>query len=945
MRKLFTLFFFLVAVSFFAGQVYEKVIFKSGNWLIDQQDFDEKQVLVIRYEGSMDLLRTVIPVERKDTVNFSIDSDTVLKSIYLACEGTKDQKITIEGDGKTFGPYQTTRMESGEYVFEPSTEIILKKGNYVMKFSDPSILIQDPITGPAVVITGIDVELYKSSLKEDVEDGPQSKSKETPSGDTAAKETITPTLSGQSTLFENKPAQKLSTTTQIQKKPIQFTIKESTFLEQVAIDLLLEPSDLPETSIVIYDKNNKPYGPYYMKELDTKNGIIFFNPMVVLESGTYTIKMSDESAINYEKDGKPIYALKSFPYDPPFDFTGTYRINFKVIRVRTLRGASEKTTLDVKMFEVGLIDHGDFLELVGKIDLKEAVQLLQEQTGREIKASYEGQVFPFSQACEIIERSKESVKCQFSLQLNLTKTPIVNRFMVGETTAVVVLTFSTRSGLTPSVMISGNAKYVRIEDPYLGTDINDYVITGDGYRSWEKLPAFVINALNKKFGSAGNIPGPASAEQAATGLLFPPLIAAIGYALQELLKPKPGGVAEVFSDYTRAARGAARRAAAKEAAMEASEESGSISQESFEPTEEYEEPEEIYEEAHEEVYEEPSTVVQEQPLEQKYPEQEVKIPEKPEPLTVTVIADYTGRTKEVTYDPETDQWITEDGNLFDWEVYEKVALPNMEKDREWIEQQRKKMMEPTKIEKAKEDAHEKYIQNLEKKYGVSRDKLKDVISQSIDKNQQEAQKFNDDAKWYDDAYKAAKVTQIIADNAVDGLASFTGTPGKLVRAAYKAAKAFVPDEKGEGITLGKVISTGTDITSDFVKFSSPWKEAAFKTAGSSIGGAVDDGLEGFGENLVDSAVSNSFEAFAKTIGGKGYGDDVGKYKASWWNPELSNLAVPTTFRNADILTSSTGKDISRLVAGKIYREMKLQGAKSAMAYASEMHIKPMYKGD
>ncbi len=918
LKKLLTLLFFTITVSFFANQVYEKVIFKSGSWLIDQQDFEGKQILVIRHEGGIDLLR-VIPEQRKDSVSFSIDSDIVLRSVYLACEDAKSQKITIEGQGKTFGPYQTARMEGGEYIFEPDTEIVLKKGSYVIKFSDPSILIHDPITGPAVVVTGIDAELYKSSLKQNDEE-----------------ESI---VAGQSTLLENKPAQKLGTIPQSQKKPIQFTIEEGILIEQMAIDLISKPVDLPKTFIVIYDKSNRSYGPYYVKELDDENMIIFFEPMVALKPDTYTVRMSDESAINYDRDGRPIYALKSFEY---FDFTGTYKMNFKVTRVRTLKGASEKTTLDVKLFEVGLIDHGDFIELVGKIDLAEVVNILQEQTGRKISASYEGQVFPFSQACEIVERSKESVKCRFSLRFNFTNMPIVNRFIFGEANALVVMTFSTRPGLAPGVTISGSAKYLRTYDPHLGTDINDYVISGDGYRVLEKLPAFVINAMSKNFASAGNIPGPGSAEQAATGLLFPPLIAAIGYALQELLKPKPGGVSQVFADYTRAARGAARRAAAREAAKDSS----SVSQEASEPVEEefeeeefeeeQQEPEQTYEEAQQEVQKETSEPRQEQPQEQT---------KQPAPVTLTVVADHTGRTKEVTYDPETDQWITEDGNLFNWEVYEKIVLPNLEKDRAWIEKQREKMMEPTRIE-SEPSEKEKYIQNLEKKYGVSRQNLREHISKDIDENLGAFQKFKNNADWYDSAYKVAKGTQIIADNAIDGLAACTGVYGKSVRAVYKAAKAFVPDEDGKGITFGKAIETGADIASDFIPFSSPWKEAAFKTAGAAIGGGVDEGWKGFGKKLVESGVSNSFEAFAKTIGGKGYGDDVSSFKSKWWNPEMSNLMIPTgSSKNVGLLTSSSGKDISGLVSGKIVREIKLQGTKTAAAFTSEMYVKPWISGD
>ncbi len=933
MKRVFILFLSLVVVSSLASQVYEKIIYKSGSWLIDQQDFEGKQILVIRYEGALDLLKTFIPIEHKDSVSFNVNSDVVLKSIYLACKDAKTQRITIESQGMTFGPYETTRMESGEYIFEPSTEILLKKGSYTLNFSSPSILVTDSLTGPAVVITGFDAELYKSFWKQEVVEGQKATHQQS-----AQKTQPEPVFLGQNVLFENIPAQKIGTNTQIQKKPIQFTLKDSAFLEEVAIDLLFEPADLPETSIVIYDKGDKSYGPYYVRRVDTNKGIIFFSPMVVLQPNTYTVKISDESALNYEKDGKPIYALKSFPYDPPYDFTGTYKINFKVTRIMTLKGSSEKTTLDVKLFEVGVIDHGDFIELVGKIDLREVIQILEEQTKRKVQASYEGQVFPFSQRCEIVESSKEYVKCQFPLQLDFTNIPLVNKFITGQMSTIVVLTFKTRPGLTPGLTIAGSAKYIRIDDPHLGTDINDYAITGDGYRISEKLPPFVVNALNKNFGSAGNIPGPGSAEQAATGLLFPPLVAVIGYALQGLLKPKPGGVAEVFQDYTRASRGAARRAAAKEA------EASSSIQEDSQPSE-YE-TSEGYEEVGEEVQEESPMVEETSYSDQPRPQEEKSIEEQPvqqsvEPIKVSVVTDHTGRTKEVTYDPETNQWITQDGNLFNWEVYEKIVVPNLEKDKTWIEQQRDKMTEPTKIEKSKEQAHEEYIQSLEKKYGVSRDQLKDVISQNMGKNVKDAEKFNNDAQWYDSAYKAAKITEIFADNAIDGLAACTGTPGKFVRAAYKGAKAFVPDEEDKGITWGKMISTGTDIASDFIPFSNPWKEAAFKTVGSSIGGAVDEGLEGFQKNLVDSAISNSFEAFAKTIGGKGYGDDVSKYKSKWWNPEMSNLVLPSSKSNVDLLTSSTGKDMSRLVAGKLIREMKLQGAKTAAAYTSEMQIKPL----
>lgn len=63
-----------------------------------------------------------------------------------------------------------------------------------------------------------------------------------------------------------------------------------------------------------------------------------------------------------------------------------------------------------------------------------------------------------------------------------------------------------------------------------------------------------------------------------------------------------------------------------------------------------------------------------------------------EARTMVLPVDHTGRTAEVAYDPVTGEWYnTETGNIFDMGRYEKDVLPGLEKDREFIDAQRRKL--------------------------------------------------------------------------------------------------------------------------------------------------------------------------------------------------------------------------------------------------------------
>ncbi|MDI6862388.1 MAG: hypothetical protein QMC97_03270, partial [Pseudothermotoga sp.] len=446
MRKI-VLFLSVLSVLIFAFQPHEKVIFKNGNWTTTQEEIQGRQVLIVGYEGIPQLLKEVVGRREatKDSISFSVPSDVILLSIHTICDPRQEQKLALMDEkGRAYSTFDVQSFENDHVIFTPVGELVLKKGKYTLKFSNSKTLERNIVNfEPIVLLTGREYDTVKESIAEKVQTQPAK-------------------VQGENALLEGKSIQTQPMRT-IQRKPIEFTLSESSLIEAVAIDLVDVPKDFPQTNILIVDKNSRFFGPYQVSDFDEENSVIFFSPKLPLAAGSYTIKFSDESVLNYKSDGKPIFALKLFPYDPPFDFTGTYKVSFVVKRVATIFGPSEKKTLDVKNFEVALIDHFDYVELVGKIDLNQIVQLLEEQTGRKVDAEYT-EVFPFSQPCKVIDRKKDSLTCAFALNLNFSSMPAVNRFIVGMTTATIFLTFKTRPGLTPGLTISGEARYMRIDD-------------------------------------------------------------------------------------------------------------------------------------------------------------------------------------------------------------------------------------------------------------------------------------------------------------------------------------------------------------------------------------------------------------------------------------------------------------------------------------------------
>lgn len=380
--------------------------------------------------------------------------------------------------------------------------------------------------------------------------------------------------------------------------------------------------------------------------------------------------------------------------NPPahLSFTGTYHINLEVVRTSTLMGPTRETkpSFALRDYEIAVLDQGDSLRIIGRYE--EA---------------------PFSLNAEIVRREENKLEAVLSGLTWLGPLPEsirrLNQFLPGafkvrlpepaEVSASIRLTLERPPGIAPALKAAGHGIYRRPYVPGKGEDYNTYSVSVSGYMFKRDLPPFVAAALPRHLGSAGNIPGPDTPFQAATGMLFPPLVAIIAQIVENYYRRKVEESRAAFErlkreDETTAAlliwaEAVPERAAGdvKDAADSAQEGDKGFceeveAEEAGGEVDEYEPEEAVKEKEYEPVEVAAERDEHTGKLSRSYGELR----------TLLLPVDHTGRTAEMAYDPVTGEWYnTETGNVFDMERYEKDVLPSFEKDREFIEEQRRKL--------------------------------------------------------------------------------------------------------------------------------------------------------------------------------------------------------------------------------------------------------------
>jgi len=168
------------------------------------------------------------------------------------------------------------------------------------------------------------------------------------------------------------------------------------------------------------------------------------------------------------------------------------------------------SSFSLKDHELVVLDKGSMIELVSQ---------------------YEG--MPFSQNCEVVERTDQTVTARLNFTADLSNLPYAAK--IG---ADVDITLNLPERGEAEIAVRGTGIYQREASAEKGADNNTYDVILDGARVSKDLPPYVMAALAKAYG-AGNIPGPDTPVEAAAGMLFPPLIGVLVNALQNAIKSKP----------------------------------------------------------------------------------------------------------------------------------------------------------------------------------------------------------------------------------------------------------------------------------------------------------------------------------------------------------------------------------------------------------------------
>ncbi|ADQ05696.1 hypothetical protein Calow_2190 [Caldicellulosiruptor owensensis OL] len=673
---------------------WERVLLKNGSWETQYAKYDGRTFLLVEYSGK----RTPLNIDNFSSlpaVKMSLKSTSMLKKIYIPLMQTSDYrkdlqskqpaasaarsvKVSIslkDSEGKFYRSFDVkevnvTKKSLEEYpvyldaLWFSEEDIILPAGDYelIIKSNIPLVTGDKAETVPAVLLTGVDYAAKRAHEEK--------------------KEIISLLL---------KKIKDASRSGIVQNDGMQ---------QQVA------------------DKNES-------------------RSNLQLEEGDKQKPKTNQGSFNLQEDD--LQSANGALEKPRFNFTGTYSINLNAVKSSTLMGSTfnSKPDFSLQDYELTILDQGSHLQIIGRyeqIPFSLTAEIAESKENK-LKAIIKGSTWlgPIS---ENIKRLNQSLPGSFRVRLPEP----------AQVSATINIVLEKPPGLAPLFSATGNGTYFR---PYVsgkGMDFNTYNISAKGQMLRRELPAFVMAAISQRLGTAGNIPGPDTPFQAATGMLFPPFVSVFAQivesyyrrrveeanaAFEELKSKNPEAAAllvwaEAVPDPDSIKENNVFDTAIEdinESYTEQTEENYEVGKEEKEIQEDYgfneilfsdlgtklfiSEYDRLIAERDEwlhnlELFKESADLSDPQAKEllQDYDRYISYLNQRIDEIntmsantnTLVLTIDHTGRTAEIVYNPETGQWYnSETGNIFDMERYEKDVLPNIEKDRDFIETQRYKL--------------------------------------------------------------------------------------------------------------------------------------------------------------------------------------------------------------------------------------------------------------
>jgi hypothetical protein len=967
---------------------YEKVIAENGPWYSESFSEEAGNQLFVAYKGdyTVDAGLAAAPMVIK------INESVIVKKIVVPFSAAGANAITfnITNDkGNTFanvtanqamanniqefalpslGAKEVVQPSGANYTIEPTFNLVLPKGTYTLNITEPELQVRNQSTGAkgAFIITGISFdanEKYKEEQRKWAVKNDETLTKE----DTKVDE-----LGNQIFVSVDPNDYVPDGETPSAKKAANFVLEAESLVEQITVNTYNDGDGAAPGMISIVDSAGnivKTFQAIGDSLGDVDNGSWIIYPDLVLPLGSYTINLS-ENVMHYDKDGNAeFYVLASLPAIPYFDFTGTYSVSFDALKTMTIMGPVSPPTssMSLKDFQLVILDKGDSIEIIGKYN-----------------------DIPFSQGCAITERTADALLATFNFEADLTSLPYNAK--IG---ATAVVNLKLEENGTASFTLEGAGTFVREETATIQGDNNSYSISSKGTQIDDQIPYYVMNAIRDR-ANAGNIPGPDGPIQAATGLLFAPLVGLVVSVITEMLKNKPpkrkirrvapsddsegetssffGGGDEGSSDSGDSGGGDSSSSDSEDSGggdegssdSEGSGDSGSDegSSDSEGSTDSSGDTGsstsgDSTQDSGSQTSQEPK---KDAPPEGKTEDQQVKpedqtktqTPETKEPETMTLQVDQTGRTADYVKDAQG-QWVNQEtGKTLDLDKYNRDVAPTFKSTKEFVDGQRDKLEKgdtpfDRELKKNMKDIQDKlekdqYMNKLSTKYGASDpEKLTKIIEEIQGLDQAAADRLIKYGNTLEKLEGYASVTQVIADNAIDGLANCTGPAGRAIRAGYKVGKSIAGSAAEDGISVSSVASgaikgaadAGSDYTNSF------WKKAGM-TIGSEVAGNLVSGADNATkEGLIDGTYKVVMGAVGdKVIGSgplsRGFGGDT---VIKTINNQTSRVFIKSGEKwTARVMTTNAANSI---LNSKISRQAGQTLVKTGLGLNDEFGMKPV----
>jgi hypothetical protein len=934
----------------------ERVLASNGNWYNNVSNLNGNSKLIIGYKGEYTIDGNFTS---EKPIKFNIKDKSIIKSIYFPYVNEAETSVTFtikDLSGNILGPFNLVKTITNhnkylinnktiDYVFIPKQEIVLDKGEYILELSNPKWLVTNNETGleGAFLIKGVNFNGEYRHLNKLAKENSDKKLEKKPI-ETSDK-------------FSEKNKEKYNTSdleNPANKKEPFFRLEEDTMIMDITINTIHNGNGAIPDIISILSSNKTVIASFQAVGgtlNDVPNGVWQVYPRLILPKGDYYLKVPDPNIIGYTKEGDPeFYIQTAIPVYEKTDFSGTYSLDFDAFKVKTLYGEILNPVSSIHLVEtkIAVIDNDEYIEIIGK---------------------YEG--IPFSQKCEITYRDDTHIEAKFAFGMNLKNLPYKASVSAN---GKIVIGFTNDNEL--NLMLDGEGFYNKD-----GGDSNEYDLVGIGSILTNDLPGYVMAAISSS-NSVGSIPGPDNSTQAATGLLFPPLVGLVANSLTKLLKLKGKNRKEMKSgeehnlgwyrkkypkasdetiamimlgdamantdnpdDDPESMSDAISDSSSSEVEPDnLNEDSSSSSENTSSDNDEYEE---IYDNGS---YEEKEEIKLPENNIENTTEQNNFEPEQKQ--TIELETGPHGRKSLYELDKETGEYINpETGGALDMEAYEKIVKPSREINEDFNDRERainaasntKHDRETREFmaEQKRTIKKEKYMKALSKKYHVTDEaELEKIIEERSDYYGKRADSWNRMGDIMEVAEKSAMVIQTGADAFIDGAANVTGPAGKAIRASYKFTKnvAGTVADKGmntNSLTAG-VIKGTADAAGDFIK--SDIVKSGISIAAESVSSGLTD-EKGFVHGLKDGFVTGTYKATSGVILGKIGGGGYDNSKVMKLTANSAGQWVSKTIAS---------RNLSRVVSGQILQQARQTTTKIAGAVIDEFATKPIttvMKGD